>query len=98
VRYDNTSADDPTSTSITVGSSCGDEPLESLVPYLVMNVGNYSEVTEEAFSFAFSSYFTWTINSSSLYLNCSDPTTLKILNDEAIFPTDYNVVPIDVSL
>ncbi|PMD44973.1 multicopper oxidase [Hyaloscypha variabilis F] len=95
VRYDNTSTADPTSTGITVGSNCGDEPLESLVPYLAINVGNYTEVTEEALSFAFSSYFTWTINSSSLYLNWSNPTTLRIFNDELIWPTDYNVVPIN---
>jgi FtsP/CotA-like multicopper oxidase with cupredoxin domain len=97
VRYDNTSTADPTTTGITVGSNCGDEPLESLIPYLAINVGNYTEVTEEALSFAFSSYFTWTINSSSLYLNWSNPTTLRIFNDELIWPTDYNVVPINVS-
>jgi hypothetical protein len=97
VRYDSTSTADPTSTGITVGSNCGDEPLESLVPYLAMNVGNYTEVTEEALSFAFTNYFTWTINSSSLYLNWSDPTILRIFNNETIWPTDYNVVPIDVS-
>ncbi|KAH8818025.1 laccase precursor [Hyaloscypha sp. PMI_1271] len=95
VRYDSTSTADPTSTGITVGSNCGDEPLESLVPYLAMNVGNYTEVTEEALSFAFTNYFVWTINSSSLYLNWSNPTTLRIFNDEPIWPTDYNVVPID---
>ena len=97
VRYDNTSTADPTSTGITVGSNCGDEPLSSLVPYLAMNVGNYTEVTQEALSFTFGNYFTWTINSSSLYLNWSDPTTLRIYDNETIFPTDYNVVPIDVS-
>jgi hypothetical protein len=57
-RYDSTSADEPTSAGITVGTNCGDEPLESLVPYLAMNVSNYSEVTEDSLSFPFSSYFT----------------------------------------
>ena len=46
VRYDNTNTADPVSTGITVGSNCGGEPLASLVPYLAMNVGNYTEVTQ----------------------------------------------------
>lgn len=98
VRYDNTSTANPTSTGITIGSSCGDEPLESLVPYLAMNVGNFSDdaVSEEALNFAFGSYFTWTINDTSLYLNWSNPTILRIFNDEQIWPTDYNVLPINV--
>lgn len=99
VRYDSSSTADPTTTSdITVGSNCGDEPLASLVPYLAMNVGNYSDsdVTQEDLSFAIGSYFTWTINSSSLYMNWSDPTILRIFNNESIWPTDYNVVPVDV--
>lgn len=100
VRYDSSSTADPTSTSTVITSTnCGDEPLASLVPHLALNVGNITtaDVTLEDLSFAFSSYFTWTINSSSLFLNWSDPTIIKIFNDESIFPTEYNVVAIDVS-
>jgi hypothetical protein len=63
-----------------------------------MDVGSYTDadVTQEDLSLAFSDYFTWTINSSSLYLNWSDPTILRIFNDEAVFPTDYNIVALDV--
>jgi FtsP/CotA-like multicopper oxidase with cupredoxin domain len=99
VRYDSSSTADPTTTSsITTSSNCGDEPLESIVPYLAMNVGNFSgsDVTQQDVSFAFSSYFTWTINTSSLLLDWSNPTTLRIFNEENIWPTEYNVVPIDV--
>lgn len=98
IRYDSTSTAEPTSTGITVGTYCGDEPLASLVPYLALNVGNYIEVTEEALGIAFQDYFLWTINSSSLYLDWSNPTTLRIFNNESIFPTDYNVVPVEVHL
>jgi FtsP/CotA-like multicopper oxidase with cupredoxin domain len=100
VRYDSSSTADPTTTStVTTSTNCGDEPYASLVPYLAMNVGNFTDadVTQEALSFAFSSYFTWTINSTSLYLNWSDPTIIKIFNDDTIWPTEYNVEPIDVS-
>ncbi|KUJ18329.1 laccase from botrytis Aclada At 1.67 A resolution [Mollisia scopiformis] len=95
VRYDSTSTADPTTTSdVTIGSNCGDEPLASLVPYLAMNAGNYTELVEEDLSFTFGSYFTWTINSSSLYMNWSDPTIIRIFNNDTIWPTDYNVVPL----
>jgi hypothetical protein len=100
IRYDSSSTADPTTTSdVTVGTYCGDEPVASLVPYLALDVGNYTDadVTEEALSFLASNAFTWTINSSSLYLNWSNPTTLRIFNNDSIWPTDYNVVAIDVS-
>jgi FtsP/CotA-like multicopper oxidase with cupredoxin domain len=99
VRYNANSTADPTTTStLTYSTNCGDEPLTSLVPYLAMDVGSYTDadVTQEDLSLAFSDYFTWTINSSSLYLNWSDPTILRIFNDEAVFPTDYNIVALDV--
>jgi hypothetical protein len=101
IRYDSSSTVDPTSTSdVTVGTNCGDEPLASLVPYLAMDVGSYTDadVTQEDLSVVFSTAATWTLNSSSLYLNWSDPTTLRIFNGESIFPTDYNVVAIPASL
>lgn len=64
-----------------------------------MNVGNFSDsaVTQEDLSFAFSSYFTWTINSSSLLLDWNNPTTLRIFNNESIFPTEYNVNPVEIT-
>jgi hypothetical protein len=98
VRYDSTSTADPTTTGVTVGTYCGDEPNASLVPFLPISVGDFSDsdITEEALSFIAQNTFTWTINSSSLYLDWANPTTLRIFNDEAIFPTDYNVVALDV--
>lgn len=100
VRYDASSTTDPTTTSdVTATTSCGDEPLASLVPYLAMDVDTLtaSDVTKEDLSFAFTSYFTWTLNSSSLLLDWTDPAVLKIFNNETIWPTDYNVVPLTVS-
>lgn len=95
VRYDSTSTDDPTSTSTVVASdSCGDEPYESLVPYLSLDVGTLSEATEEveSLSFVFDNYFKWTINNSSLYLNWGDPTLVQVLNGDTSFDTSYNAV------
>ena len=100
VRYNSSSNADPTTTAVTAIIACGDEPLASLVPYLAMNVGNFSDnaILEEALTSTSGSVFNWTLNSSTLFLNWSDPTTLKIYNHENIWPTDYNVVPINVKL
>ncbi|KAF4632898.1 hypothetical protein G7Y89_g5235 [Cudoniella acicularis] len=98
IRYNSNSTADPTSTStVTASTSCGDEPLASLVPYLALDVGNFSDssVNDEVLNFEFPDYFRWTLNGSTLYLNWSDPTTLRIFNNESIWPTDYNVAAVD---
>lgn len=100
VRYDSSSTADPTSVStVTVSTSCGDEPVASLVPHLSMDVGTFatSAVSEGVLSFAVTDYFHWTLNDSSLLLDWSDPTTLRIFNNETIWPTNYNVLPLSVS-
>lgn len=57
VRYDSSSTSDPSSTTtVTASTNCGDEPIESLVPYLAMNVGDFAETTEENLSFQFTDY------------------------------------------
>jgi hypothetical protein len=66
------------------------------VPYLAFFVGNYSEITQINLGFQFSNVFTWTINSSSLVLDWSNPTNLRLANKESIWPTEYNVISIDV--
>ncbi|KAH8589692.1 laccase from botrytis Aclada At 1.67 A resolution [Bisporella sp. PMI_857] len=97
IRYDNTSTADPTSTGITVDTFCGDEDASTLVPHVPLNVGNYSSMTVESLGFTFGSYFEWTVNSSSLVLDWENPTNLMILNDESIWPTEYNVIPIEAA-
>lgn len=99
VRYDASSTSDPTSTStVTASTSCGDEPYASIVPYLSLDVGTIASEADETLSFAASaSAFTWTINSSSLWLDMETPTIQKILAGDSVFPTDYNVVAVDVS-
>jgi FtsP/CotA-like multicopper oxidase with cupredoxin domain len=94
VRYDASSTADPTTTYVALAESCQDEPLTNLVPYVPLTVGEaYSENILDL-AFKFDNAFLWTINTSSLYLNWSDPTTLKIYNNESIFPTEYNVQPL----
>ncbi len=99
VRYDNSSTADPTTSStVSTPATCGDEPLSSLVPHLSLDVTNADIIETEDLNFVIDNYFKWTINSSSLLLNWSDPTLLQIFNNESVFPTDYNVVGVNVSL
>ena len=75
------------------------EPIEKLVPYLAMDVGNFTSasVAQGDLGFAFTEYFTWTINSTSLLLDWTNPTMLRVHNSESIFPTEYNVEPIEIT-
>lgn len=99
VRYNGTnSTTDPTSTSsVTMTATCGDEPYDSLVPYLAIDVGSLSSAEEafESLSDVTETYFMWTLNSSSLYLNWSDPTLVQVLDGDSVFPTDYNAVALN---
>lgn len=98
VRYDASSTADPVSVStVAPSSSCGDEPATSIVPHLALDVGTITSEADEALSFAFGSSFTWTINSSSLVLDWAAPTLTKVLAGDSVFPTEYNVVAVDVS-
>ncbi len=94
IRYKGSSTADPTTTGKTYPESCDDEPLANLVPYLNMNVSEAHSASVLDIGFYFTNAFYWTVNTSALHLNWSEPTNLKIFNHEAIFPTPYNVYPL----
>lgn len=103
VRYDGSSNADPISEpTALMRQGCGDEPLKSLVPYLALDVKNTRTITTEVLNNSFvdfdsDSIFTWTLNSSSLMLDWSQPTLQRVLNNDSIFPTDSNIVSVEVS-
>ncbi|CZT41233.1 probable Laccase-2 [Rhynchosporium secalis] len=100
VRYSSNSTSNPTSiNTVQPTRNCGDEPLQLLVPHLPMNVGNFSSsaVSRADVKFAFGDHFTWTINSSTLFLDWKNPTMLRVHNTEKIFPTKYNVMPVEIT-
>ncbi|TVY83578.1 Laccase-2 [Lachnellula suecica] len=91
IRYDASSTADPTTTTtLAVSTNCGDEPVASLVPHLSYTVGDF-DLNEVDIGVSFPDYFRWTLNGSSLELDWADPTTLRIFNNDTIWPTDYNV-------
>ncbi|KAL9127154.1 MAG: hypothetical protein Q9217_003907 [Psora testacea] len=100
VRYDAASISDPTSVStVKAPTTCFDEPLESLVPHMSFDVTNIAGTTVEELRVRFTheALFTWTINSSSLVLDWSNPTLKRVFNNESVFPTEYNTISVDVS-
>lgn len=101
IRYNAASTSDPTSlTAVKAPTTCSDEPLESLVPHLKFDVTNIAGTTLEELSVRFTheALFKWTINSSSLVLDWGNPTLKRVLNNESVFPTEYNIVSVDVSM
>ena len=100
IQYDAASTSDPTSLSaVKAPTTCFDEPLESLVPHMNFDVTNIAGTTVEELRVRFTheALFTWTINSSSLVLDWSNPTLKRVFNNEPVFPTKYNIVSVDVS-
>lgn len=97
VRYDADSTADPTSSStVTTAQTCGDEPLESLVPHLSLDVTDLTTTTLEELNFATGgAWFQWTLNGSNLALDWESPTLLQIIDGNTSFPLDYNVVSVD---
>lgn len=97
VRYNTSSTALPTTTStVTPSTHCLNEPLASTIPYLPLNVTNIPppNLVLENLNFTAGAVFHWTINTSSLVLDWKNPTMMHVFNNESIFPTPYNVVPI----
>ncbi|KAA8576748.1 hypothetical protein EYC84_006813 [Monilinia fructicola] len=92
LRYvgSSTTADPTTTTTVRTSTSCLDEPLTSLVPYVPINPIASSIIKTTLTT----SGGAWLFNGTSLLLNWTDPTLLTILNNGNIWPTDYNVIPI----
>lgn len=99
VRYDAGSTADPTTeSSVDPAKDCLGEAPWKTVPHLEVDVGNMrGGVVYEEMGSTFDDYFKWTINTSSLYLDWADPTMGQIFEGKNLFPTPYNVVPVNVS-
>lgn len=98
VRYDAGSDVEPSSVStVSPPTGCADEPLQSLVPYLKLDVDNVTGTTIENLNMRLTheGVFQWTINSSTLIIEWDNPTLKQIFNGVPIFPTPYNVVEVN---
>lgn len=98
VRYNASSTSSPDSESaIQAPTTCSDEPRESLMPYLSLDVGNMTETKIEDLNFQLTNtaVFQWTVNSSTFEINWDEPTLKGVMNDVFDFPATYNIVDVD---
>ncbi|KAK4149197.1 laccase-2 [Chaetomidium leptoderma] len=99
VRYDASSTANPeTQSSVVANTGCLGEPVAKTEPHLELDVTNIGGgVVVEDLATDFDDYFKWTINTSSLLLDWSNPTMGQIYEGKNLFPTEYNVVAVDAS-
>ncbi|KAH8888548.1 laccase-1 [Thozetella sp. PMI_491] len=98
LRYDATSTNDPTTSStVSPATTCLDEPSESLVPHLKLDVTNI--VTTDDANLTSSGIatpqFHWILGNSNLEIDWENPTVEYIISGNTSFPSDYNVVTVD---
>ncbi|RMZ89598.1 hypothetical protein DV736_g3178, partial [Chaetothyriales sp. CBS 134916] len=96
IRYDRSSKEDPKTKTIvdTYPDNCRDEPMESLVPHVALDVGKPSQMLQLNLSFVTPpapKEFLWTLNKNYLWVNWSAPTNLLLLDNVNKFPAEYMV-------
>lgn len=95
IRYDASSKEDPTSTSPTWTAQCYDEDYSNLIPYVSQTVGSVTDDLSLDLNWTYpNDIFHWTLNSSSLLVNWSEPTLVSVYqndgNKDLDLPTDAN--------
>ncbi|KAK8102589.1 hypothetical protein PG984_015735 [Apiospora sp. TS-2023a] len=101
--------EDPTTTvNRAITNSCGDEPAESLVPWVAHEVGDADvrDTIGVGWYYELDLVFKWTLHSKTLVANWSAPTLLGLYNEKdsgsssnatATFPPESNVVFLDAA-
>ncbi|KAK6839874.1 hypothetical protein PG987_005740 [Apiospora arundinis] len=106
VRYAGAAAapeSEPTTTvNPAITNSCGDEPSESLVPWVAHEVGgaDVRDTIGVGWYYQLDLVFKWTLHSKSLVVNWSEPTLLGVSErglSKASFPSESNVVFLDTA-
>lgn len=99
IRYDgaDTSADPTTTVNPDIKDYCGDEPLESLVPWVSHQVGasDVDDYLGVSWYYQLDLVFHWTLGTKSLTIDWADPTLMDIYKGDLNFPSDSNVATID---
>lgn len=89
IRYNASSTAVPTTLpATTYASSCLDEDVSDLVPYLALDA---TPSTPSNIAIAAGTGGSWTINGNTLQVNWSDPSILMEYQNSSIFPSTYNV-------
>ncbi|KAI2607872.1 multicopper oxidase [Hypoxylon sp. NC1633] len=91
VTYTDT-ATTPTTTAWDFIDSCEDE-TDNIIPYHVKATGTSSSITtEEAGVAIINGLFRWTLNSTSMLVNWTEPTLLQVVNEITEFESDDSVI------
>ncbi|KAI0470081.1 Cupredoxin [Xylariaceae sp. FL0804] len=100
VRYegaDNDTALTPNTTvAESITNSCGDEPYESLVPWVSHEVGSSAtrQWVNVQWYYELDLVFHWTLRSKTLTVDWADPTLLDIYHNTTDFPATSNVATV----
>ncbi|KAI1269263.1 laccase-1 [Xylariaceae sp. FL1019] len=96
LRYDSTSTADPETTDAGVVANCWDQDVETLVPVVPVDVTDLEQVVFEKLGSGVTqlSYFTWTLNSSTLYLDWAEPTVKQVEEGNSAYTGFENVVEV----
>ncbi|KAG9231962.1 putative laccase-2 [Amylocarpus encephaloides] len=82
LRYDSTSASDPTTSAYDYTDDCDDEAMTDLVPYYSMDAEDATTSDDEAVSVGKSgSIFKWYMAATTFAVTWEDPTLLQIYED-----------------
>lgn len=95
IRYHSSSTDDPTTTAPSFTAQCYDEDASNLVPYVAQSVGSADDTYSTDLNYTYpNEIWKWTINSSSLIVNWSEPSLVSIYEAGGVtdlsLPTDAN--------
>ncbi|KAH8894446.1 hypothetical protein GQ53DRAFT_779958 [Thozetella sp. PMI_491] len=101
IRYDASSTADPTTTDKGVVDNCLDTDRTLLNPVVEMNVTHLQSIVEENLFFSTSlktahnkSYLTWTLNSTTFYLDWSEPTLKQVHDGNTSYADEEQVVTV----
>ncbi|KAI3342395.1 multicopper oxidase [Ustulina deusta] len=96
VTYNNLTVVEPATNSYEYTDDCSDVALESLVPYVSLDVG--AAVTEQVMDLGLAivgGFFKWTLNSNSFLSDWGEPTLAKVLTPDAVFTDVENIITLN---
>lgn len=96
IRYNSTSTADPTSTAQQeVASSCSDEEVSKIIPWVPIQVGDASLNPAVGVTYALvNNENRWYFNASDFTLDWGTPTIGTVYRNDSVFPASYNVYPL----
>ncbi|KAK8071153.1 hypothetical protein PG997_011356 [Apiospora hydei] len=105
VRYAGADTESELTTTVNraITNSCGDEPAESLVPWVAHEVGSADvrETIGVGWYYELDLVFKWTLHGKTLVVNWSEPTLLGVYKEKGLerleFPSESNVVTLDAA-